>query len=392
MRTIPFPPTDWNMLVFAVRSLVRSTALAAAMMMSTAFAAAPARIALATAGVGQPGEFRFKGARYLPNELPPELDRAVGQQLAPWLEWATRNDSCGELDASAQVLLLLPAAKGPSDRQARLISKTLQAWERDATNTPGERRLLVLAQLQQAENMGALAQEIAGARPELSDWARTVEQTGGFVLAQPLVGAWTLAGEGREEFDPDAELVHRLATLLSLRDCGRLPHWLGTGLAWNMEFEMRGTIACFPYRDEFVSVHGHGGWERDLAARFKERGKLPLTMEELAALKRGSFEEASAALAFGAARYWSLSDRAGLWAALIDLGAAHEKNSLVTHADGSWTRLGDYELPPQAQREILAARLGQGFLLELQRGFAGGLDRMAEKAAKSRPAGSAKRK
>lgn len=379
------------MLACVVRSLVRSAAVVAATA-ATAFAAVPARNGLDLAAHGQAGELRFKGVRHRPGELPSGVDSAVRRQLAPWLEWATRNDSRGELDPSAQVLLLLSTAEGPSDRQAQWISKTLQAWERGAPNTPRERPLLVLAQLHQAENMGSLAQEIAASRPELSDWARTVEQTGGFVLAQPLVGAWTLAGEGREEFDPDAELVHRLATLLALRDFGRLPHWLGTGLAWNMEFEIRGTIACFPYRNEFVSVHGHGGWESDLMTRFKERAKVPLTMEELAALKRGSFDEASAALAFGAARYWSLSGHAGLWTALVELGAAHEKNSVVTHADGSWVRLGDYELPPEAQREILAARLGQDFLLELQRGFAGGLRRMAEKAARARQAGSAARK
>ncbi len=332
----------------------------------------------------RPGELLYQGKGYAPNALPVQLSAEHKEQLAPWLEWARANDSRGELDASGTVLLLVPASEGRNQARLELVDRTLKSLDSALGKPAGAQpALLILAQAQRTQTMGSLAESIAKSRPELSGWASNVHLSGGFLLSQPLIGAWTLEGEGREEFDPAGELVHRLAKLYCMQRFGRLPHWIATGIAWHLELSERRKITCFPYRNDFVSVNGHDGWESDLGSEFQKRAKQPLEFQDLAALARGSYQETAAAKAWGAASYWMTARTPGLAAALAELGAAYETESVITKPDGSWERDVHFELSPARQTEILSKHLGPAWLGELHKAFASGIGRSAEKARKS---------
>ncbi len=354
-------------------SCFAATALACAAALTAAPTAARTGAAQGKPGP-RAGELRFQDRVHSADALPSEWASDLQQALRPWLEWAARSDCRAELDATKSVLLLLPVAQNPRPEQGALVARTLEALDLALGNSRDRAKpLIVLAQSGHSSTMSSLAEAIASTRPELGEWARAVPSSGGFMLPEPLVGAWTTDGEGREEFDAEGELVHRLAALHCLRTFGRLPHWLATGVAWHAELSQRGKIACFPFRTGFVSVHGHAGWSKELSGLFKSRGKQPLSFEELSALERGSYEETAAAKAWGAATYLLTARPAGLHAALVELGQAHEQESVVHHADGSWQRIGNFELPRERQCEILSKHLGKEWLASAQKAFAGGL-------------------
>jgi hypothetical protein len=178
------------------------------------------------------------------------------------------------------------------------------------------------------------------------------------VLEEPAVGALAFFAGAREEWDPMNEVAHRAAHLLIVQRFGHQPNWLRVGLSWSLEQDVRGSIYCFPGRNEFVSVAEHGGWSSELTSAYRSRSAAPITIEELCRLVRGRFQTEAAARAWGAARYLVEHERAALPRILSDLRAAWDETSRVTHPDGSWERKPDFELDAAAQRAVFERHAG----------------------------------
>ena len=225
----------------------------------------------------------------------------------------------------------------------------------------------------QAELVDTLAQRFES----LGTWAQTAREQLGFVLEQPLAGAFVLAARDLEEWHPDNELVHRLAELLLLRRFGRQPHWVAQGFAWLVEERLCGAIYCFPYRAEFVWATEHRGWDLELTRRFQGQSG-PVKLAELTAWKRGTYVDAAARLSFGLWRYLARAHAPALPALLEELRAFRDRDDRVTHEDGSWSRSPDYEIPQAELERMLFAACGKDLLSKAAAWFRAGLPAATE--------------
>ena len=157
-----------------------------------------------------------------------------------------------------------------------------------------------------------------------------------------------------------------------LQRYGRLPFWLETGLAWHFEYEVQQSIYCYPYRDGFVSITEHGGWDAVLKREFRRRKREPLRLEEFADWERGRFDDARAARSWGLVRFLATHHPEAVPAVLADLAALVREGGRVVHADGSWERIPGYEPPLEAQLAVFEERVCGDFLDQLSAYFAKG--------------------
>ena len=343
---------------------------------AVALAATLALVSNATAG-DRAGELRFGGAEVTLDAVP---DAAIAGGVEVWQAWASRNGYRLELSDDADVLLVVPQKTRNTRRQTSTITRASAAW--DSLFGPGEapERTVVVLQLRDGDDYRAALDELARVNPWLSGWARSAAGSlGGFALEEPLVACWVEDTPGREEWNPDNELANKLAQLWLLRDFGRQPHWLATGLAWAVEQDATGSIYCFPYRDEFVSVADHGGWSAPLRKEFKRRRKEPLRMDELAAWRRGSWDADAAAKAWGLVQVLAV-DRPGVLAPILEeLAAIRARDGIVTHSDGSWEIVTDYEVPTDQQAQVFARHAGEDVLADVSNVFRTGVDKKKRK-------------
>jgi hypothetical protein len=152
-----------------------------------------------------------------------------------------------------------------------------------------------------------------------------------------------------------------------LRRFGRQPFWLTMGLAWHVEYAVRGALYCFPYRDEFVGVTEHDDWDRMLRQRYK--GRDTLSMAELTAWKRGRWDREQALRSFGIGAFLAKHHADELPLVLDALREETLSKGRVTHADGSWELVPGYELSAEDQHAIFTRYLGEGWLDELLESF-----------------------
>jgi hypothetical protein len=197
----------------------------------------------------------------------------------------------------------------------------------------------------------------------LVNWFENHRDQPGFVSNETLTSAWQVAPPGIEEetvWRAENEMANRLAQLLLYRRYGELPHWLRMALSWHFEQGATGTIHCFPGRTGFVAVDGdHGGWKDALKNEFKDRKKSPLSFSEFADWKRGSWDEARAAYAWGLVEYLATKEPQELGAYLEALRLHRVENAIVRHADGSWQLKPGYEIPQAEQAQLYEARFGK---------------------------------
>ena len=203
--------------------------------------------------------------------------------------------------------------------------------------------------------------------PRLSVWAQTAPTGVGFLLEEPLAAGWREEVPSSEVWNPENEQVNRLARLLLIERYGRLPHWLGQGLAWELELTVCKDVYCFPFRSGFVSKKEHKSWPTRLTRVMAERGEQPLTIEELSSWPRSSWDEERAVLSWGAAAMLAKHYQKELPQLLATHAEVRSKEGRKTEADGSWQWIPDYETAAEKQLEILNQVLGVDFEAELTR-------------------------
>ena len=222
------------------------------------------------------------------------------------------------------------------------------------------------------EQYAAFVDLLVRQAPELATWGQGARTSAGFALELPLSGAYVMDVVYQEEFDPDAELVHRLVDLMLLRRFGRQPYWVVRGVCWSAEWSLRKAIWCYPYRDEFVYTVEHAGWPADVRRRVKKNFKDdPLSLEHVAALSRGKWSGEPARLAFATA-HWLLDERREAMSALLeDLRLAYDRGSRLDTGAGTWERDVGYEVPVAEQETLMLEHLGEDVFQELTAGLRG---------------------
>lgn len=218
--------------------------------------------------------------------------------------------------------------------------------------------MLVLADM---EHQFAAVDVLVAREPYLEGWARTAREQVGFVLERPLCGAFVLAAEGQEEWSPDHELVHRVASLLFLRRFGQQPWWLLVGWSWHVEIALLSSVYCFPYRDEFVWATEHEGWERELVRELSARGSKGFDLELVAGWKRGTWKPEPAHQAWGLVAGILALAPGKLPAALDELRRFRDLHDRKATSATTWERVREYEIPVADQLRVLRAHLGQDF-------------------------------
>lgn len=291
-----------------------------------------------------------------------------------WSAWSAEHGHKVTAMGRGRVLCVHPASRTSLAELLKTVDATVARFDElcgapEAASVENEEPT-VLLDLADRASFGAAMDELAAQNPYAASWLRGLAANpGDFVLEEPVVGALAFFTGEREEWDPMNEVAHRVAHLLLVQRFGHQPNWLRVGLSWTIEQDVRGSIYCFPGRTDFVSVAEHGGWSDELVAAYKPKAAPAITIEELTKLTRGTFRVEAAARAWGAARYLAEHERDALPKILADLRTAWERDSRVTHADGSWERKPDFELAAAAQAEIFERHAGADLWKRMTQAF-----------------------
>jgi hypothetical protein len=361
----------------------------------------------------------WKGQRTALSALPAEVPAETRAAVAAWSPWAAAERYRIDLDPSGRVLLVGANGRSSIARQLALVRDTLAFFDErlpaapaaaPAPEAPGwsqgpipedpesppagtppsfeealrpkstawgaglrplDRDAIVLAAVDDEADYASLLDHLARSHPYLAAWRGTAARYVGFTLEEPLCGAFVLGASGMEEWDPENELVHRTAELALLRRFGRQPYWVQQGWAWHVELSLRRSIYCFPYRSGFVGVGEHGGWDKDLRAAHPTE-REPVSIADLAALRRGAWDDRAAKHAWGAIAFLDSRRRGALAAILADLHGEWDRGSRRDLGAGNWERDVDFELPLDVQARVLEQRAGATVWAELREHFAHG--------------------
>lgn len=248
---------------------------------------------------------------------------------------------------------LAPAKPTPPTEAAPVIT----TW--GSLGQPLDSQTIVLFVATDQEDFQSLLAELAARFEHLADWAAQAEALHGFVLGDPLSGAYLERPDGVEEWNPENELVNRVARLCLLRRYGELPNWFVQGYAWHLEFALLGAVYCFPWRDEFVWATEHTGWRDVVKERYL---KARLAPEDFLGWKRGKYSEPQAKASWATTEYLLAREREKLPGLLDRLRAFREEHGRIQDDPASWRRDLEYEIPLAEQQRILGEVLGKEYL------------------------------
>jgi hypothetical protein len=344
----------------------------------------------------------WKGSTYTLDRLPSEVGPGPAAAAETWADWVVEHDYRMHLSANARVLLIRSPSSGEWERQLELIGRTSVLFDelvplpkRDADPPVGDGRgvaaggadgapedsgvtdsasgeysysytwgagtwpleteTCVMFAVSTEADYAAVLARLGELEPYLRHWVESAGRFTGFVLEKPLIGAYIEQASGQNEWDPENEVVHRVAEMLLVRRFAQLPFWLVQGLAWHVEMELTGGLYCFPYRSEFVSATEHVGWEADLGERLRKGERGPLRLEEIAGWDRGRFEEGPAKLAYGLVRFLARHHRPNLSAFVEQLRLFRDEHSRVDLGNGGWERKTNYRIPDEELMSLLQA-------------------------------------
>ena len=354
----------------------------------------------------------FQGKQWALGALPAEFPPLAVQALELWAPWASEQGFRIEVAADGKALLLVhakrsatsqewtklqaleafaskrlpytpgPATPAPASAPVAPASdeEDLEPWDDDPAEKakgrpasgPAEMpkfglRAAVFIECRDERDLEQLMPYLQKKNPRLERWIReSAGQLTGFALQQPLVAAWLVTGEGLEEYNPLNEFVHRALELDVLNRFGQQPYWLRHGLAWVAELELCGSVYCFPYRDEFVGVGEHGGWKPKFQA-LAEAASNGFVMANIAMLRRGTYSDNAAAMAWGTADFLMAGHGQALANAMLELDRVWRTEGIETDpSTGKWHTIDGYEVPQERQQALLEGQIGKDFLAKLR--------------------------
>jgi hypothetical protein len=373
-------------------------------------------------GVREEPLVRWNGRQIQLDRLPPELGESARGALRAWAEWGAEEGYQLDLELSGRLLLVSRRGNPQAERQMDLARAVLARFEGElpaplqravagepapaappppvaperkplpedpedpegqehpwklapvapapaapvtssytwgAANAPLDSETAVLFVVRDQRDFEALLAQLARRQTYLADWVGQARAYQGFVLAEPLAAAYLEQPEGVEEWNPENELVNRLARLCLLRRFGELPNWFVQGYAWHVELAQLGAVYCFPWRDEFVGVGEHSGWNAALASTYRERDPAP---GDFQGWRRGAYRDHEARTSWGVVEFLLAREKAQLPALLDELRVFRDEHGRVPDGPNAWHKDRDYEIPPEDQERLLRRHLGPEYL------------------------------
>lgn len=362
----------------------------------------------------------WKDATFAPSKLPAELPESARAAVEEWDDWAKKHEYRMTIDPAARLVLVTPAERSIHEKQSEILARTakwfdellpvpdrtpiVKASEAETSKPAPEKppdvipedpesppvgapppkpaktevakkptswgaaslkpdsQTGVMLVIRDEKEFGTALDELGKTHAYLKDWLALARKNTGFVLEQPLCGAYIENASGQEEWSPDHELLNRIAQMLLLSRFGQLPNWLVQGVAWEAEMAFDQSIWCFPYRDEFVYTVEHAAWPTEVKNKFKDRAKDPLKMDEFATWKRGTYEHDAAQTSWGVVHYLATQHKAKFSQTLEEFRQTFDVQNRKPKPDGTWERIKDFQLPASAQLKILTKYTDADFL------------------------------
>lgn len=319
------------------------------------------------------GEVRTMDMLVQEQNLGPEPIRAV----QAWAPWALPREYRIVLSDTGRVALVLSPTyqrRAGGRKEDNTVQRFLASVERTIAEVDrlippgaaaGERPKSVVVIGARLADYGDVLGAITAQNEALRGWMReALLARSGCLLSDPLVGVWIEDPADTEEWNPESELIHRVACELVLRHAPNLPAWLQQGLAWHVEERVMRSIYCFPYRTGFVSVFDHTDWDKALVQMFKKRKKSPLRLEEVAGWnpREGKFEKAGGYLSFGVARYLADCVPDCVSQLLREFDEQITEKRKVSTGEFTWDIDPRYRLPIPDQLAIFEKHAGEDFL------------------------------
>lgn len=270
-----------------------------------------------------------------------------------------------------------PPAAPPPPKKAPAVPATSVSKSWGSGSIEPDKETAVVLVLDNEKDYASLVEMLAATQSYLKDWSAEALNSLGFVLEEPLCGAYVENASGQEEWNPDHELLNRTVQLLCLRRFGQQPNWIVQGLAWESEMAFDGSLYCFPYRSEFVGVGEHTAWPSDLRIQFKSRADKPLKLEEVCQWQRGRWDAGASKIAWGLMHFAAVQNPTKLSPLLEELRQFRGADDRKTKADGTWERIKDYEISAENQLTILKKHFGPDVMKN-----AGNFFRKSEEAKK----------
>ncbi len=293
-----------------------------------------------------------------------------------WTSWATERDYRLVLSETGRVMLVLSPTykrRAQGKKEDNTVERFLESVEKTIAEVDRlipphlaakERSRTVVVIGARQKNFADVVVAIVTQNEALREWAQEAALArAGCILSDPLVGVWIEDPPNTEEWNPESELIHRVACELILRHSPNLPAWLQLGLTWHVEERVMRSIYCFPYRTGFVSIYDHSDWHTALRQMFKKRDESPLRLEEVARWNpRAGFDMDDAYRVFGVARY--LADYAPecLGPLLRELDEQITKKRKVQTGEFTWEIDTNYRLPIPEQLAVIEKHVGEDFL------------------------------
>jgi hypothetical protein len=355
-------------------------------------------------------------------ELPADLPDPARAALEAWHPWSTDHAYKLDLDPSGRVLVITRESNDRIDQQMELAGEVLARFERElpppavrievplpgekkpepepepkpggeplpedpeegdhpwklaptrptertsaapvvtkwgAEGAPLDSQTVVLFVVRDQDDFVALLKHLATKYPYLASWAAEAKANQGFVLGEPCVAAYLEIADGQEEWDPDNELVHRIARMLVLNRYGDLPNWFMLGYAWSLEIALQKGVYCFPWRDEFVWATEHGGWPAAVKSRYAKERIKPV---DFMGFVRGKYVDEMAKASFAMTAYLVAKEHEKLPALLEELRAFRAEHARVQEGPNRWRRDTKYEITVPDQAKLFTKHLGEGYL------------------------------
>ena len=349
----------------------------------------------------------WNGKNYKTDKLPEGLSEGAREALEYFVPWATEESYVAQLSESGDFILFTHKKKFSSRDWSKAIAPALELVNEFAPLPDRESKDAETGQaepttsdefkvtwgdvydlehdaasffdVKNSEHMASLLEFIAKQEEQPAGWANNYSDLPGLILHKPLVGIIVGTAPGVEEWDPLNECVNRIARMMLVRRFRTIPYWISVGVAWNVEFDVRGNIFCFPHRDRFVGVAEHGGWRDDLKVQFKKKSGPKLDMGQLAGWRIGTYDPIQAARAWGTISYITKAKPGALGQIIEDLRLLTDEKGRMTRADGTWERIPNFSPSAEDQLEVMKRHLGDSFLEDVTSYFNKGMKKPAKR-------------
>ncbi len=385
-------------------------------------------------------EFSWKGRTYSAGELPSQLDETSVEAIKTWTPWCQEHKYQMDLVADQRVLLISRKGNKAVSKRLKLIDETEKEFDKilpapkrqekkdegeesqptapkdlpedpeggpvgfsptrtgsgpaapswssswGAGTWPVDSETCVMFVVKNEKEYGSLVRTIGEMEEYLAGWVDFGMTQTGFVHEKPLVGAYIENAEGVEEWDPENELVHRVAHMLFVRRFSSVqPFWLIQGVSWHLENAIRETIYVYPYRHEFVFATEHTAWPNDLKNIFEGRGATPIELHEVSEWRRGTYDGIRARVAFGLVNFLAKYHGDDLSAFAEGMRLHALTDSKEYEEDGvTWKFKPNYAISTEDQYRFVVENFGEFCLLDAAESFREGKKYKVKKRKKTR--------